>query len=191
MTAHHHSEIDAAAALWLTVFGNLHPVAIEIGPGRGEFLLAQARAHPERNLFGIERSAARASAIERRLEAARLPNARIVNGDATCIMGLLPDACVATYYVQFPDPWWKRRHHRRRLFTAAWVATLRRTLEPGGTIELVTDVAEYFTLARGFLDRDPGFELIATGLTTDACTSFARKAVNRGAALYRSVHRRR
>ncbi len=120
-----------------------------------------------------------------------LRNARVVNGDATCVLDLLPDACVAGYFVQFPDPWWKRRHHRRRVWTGPFVALLRGTLMPGGTIELITDVPDYFALAQKLLDADPELERVTAGPYEGAATAFARKARARGATIHRSVHRRR
>lgn len=183
--------LDAAAvdgaALWLGVFGNHRPVSIEIGPGRGEFLIACARANPARNFFGIERSPRRARDLEGKLRG--LPNARVIYGDAPCLLHLLPDRCVAAYHVQFPDPWWKRRHRRRRLVTTAFVATVRRTLAIGGTIELLTDVAEYFSEAQQRLDGNPALECLSAGPFPTASSTFARKAQARGAQIYRSVHR--
>ena len=176
--------------MWEAVFDNAHPVAIEVGPGRGDFLMAHARTHPAQNILGIERSPNRARAIQERLDAVRLRNARVLNADAPCVVTALPGLCVAAYHIQFPDPWWKRRHHRRRLFTAQFVGSLRRTLVPGGTIELVTDVADYWALAQHLLDAEPGHERITAGETSDVVTTFARKAERRGVPLYRSTHRR-
>jgi tRNA (guanine-N(7)-)-methyltransferase len=147
------------ANLWREIFGDDRPVEVEVGPGRGEFLLAAAAAHPERNYFAIERSHSQTRLVAARLDAAGLANARVLQGDATCILQLLPDACVSAFHVLFPDPWWKRRHHRRRFWSATAVAHLRRTLVAGGTIGLVTDVEEYFRQAKRLLDDDPGLEV--------------------------------
>ena len=133
---------------WREIFGNEHPVEVEIGPERGTFLLATAANHPERNYFGIERSATRTRAFEATLARRRLPNVRVVNADATCVLRTLIGPCsVSAYHIYFPDPWWKRRHHRRRLITPEFAALLARTLARGGTIYLVTDVRETFDLA--------------------------------------------
>lgn len=181
-----------AASLWTAVFGNDHPVHIEIGPGRGEFLVQSAHGDPHHNYFAIERSRGRTRDIERRLDKRpELRNARVVNGDAACVLALLPDASVAAYAVLFPDPWWKIRHHRRRLITREFVATMRRTLVPGGTIELATDVAGYFEVAQDCLNADPGLELLESGIADAPSTSFSRKAQRQGTPIHRSVHRRR
>lgn len=104
---------------------------------------------------------------------------------------MLPAACVAAFHIQFPDPWWKRRHHKRRLWSAHFVATLHRALVPHGTIELITDVGEYFALAQTCLAAEPGLEPVTLDCAAGLHTSFARKAVARGATIYRSLHRRR
>jgi tRNA (guanine-N7-)-methyltransferase len=178
--------------LWQAVFGNNNAVSIEVGPGRGEFLLKAARANPDRNFYGIERSRRRAAGIQDALDVLRLPNARVLWADATCVIGLLPDACVESYIVLFPDPWWKRRHHRRRLFTEALVDSLVRTLIPGGTIHLVTDVADYFDMVQGLLDSHADLNPLPLDRSWPGeLTSFARKARARNTPIFASTHQRR
>jgi tRNA (guanine-N7-)-methyltransferase len=180
-----------ARDLWAGIFPNPNPVWVEVGPGRGEFLIAVARQNRERNFFAIERSSSRAESIERRIERNAIDNARVLNADASCVLRLLPAASVAGYFVQFPDPWWKRRHGRRRLWTRGFVAALSRTLVGGATIEMVTDVEEYFSVAQSHLGAEPALECVVSGRAEYGATSFARKALARGDAIYRSVHRRR
>jgi tRNA (guanine-N7-)-methyltransferase len=178
------------ADLWRTIFENDRPVSVEIGPGRGEFLVEMATANPGRNFFAIERAGARLSALLDSASRAGVQNVRVLRGDAACILALLPDACVETYYVQFPDPWWKRRHHRRRLWTPAFVALLARTLLDGGAIEFATDVAEYFDTALSLLRSEPRLEETAASEPVGS-TSFARKARQRGAVIHCASFRRR
>jgi tRNA (guanine-N7-)-methyltransferase len=181
-----------AASLWSAVFGNTRPVLIEVGPGRGEFLLRSAREDPGRNYFAIERSRGRVREIERALgKRPALTNVRLINGDAACTLTLLPDVCVAGYFVLFPDPWWKVRHHRRRLLTPDFVATLRRTLVPGGLIHLASDVPGYFDVAQECLNADGGLQRIEAGPSPTPSTSFARKAQRLGTPIYRSIHSKR
>ncbi|HLY38770.1 MAG TPA: tRNA (guanosine(46)-N7)-methyltransferase TrmB, partial [Candidatus Binatia bacterium] len=119
---------------WSGVFGNDRPVEVEIGPGRGDVLLAFAAASLGRNFFGIERTGGAAAAIAARAAARGLANVRVVAGDARCIVAeLVPDGSVAAYHVYFPDPWPKTRHRKRRLASAGFAAALARTLAPGGT----------------------------------------------------------
>jgi len=179
------------ADCWQQIFANDRPVAVEIGPGRGEFLLASARGDPERNFFAIEHSMSRTHEVVERLARAGVANARVIAGDASCLIELFPPASVAAFHVLFPDPWWKRRHQKRRLWTPRFVAALRCALSHSGTVQLITDVADYFDLAQHCLAGDPELELVAVDHPTVIQTSFARKAVARGDALHRSVHRRR
>lgn len=178
------------ADCWRQIFGNQRAVAVEIGPGRGEFLCASARANPDRNYFAIEHSHGSTQRIADALRDERLSNARVLCGDATCLIELLPAASVAAFHILFPDPWWKRRHKKRLLITPRFVAALGRALSAGGTVEVVTDVAEYFTLAQKILDAEAQLAALSRGATTEGRTTFARKALQRGITLQRSVHQR-
>ena len=148
--------------LWRHVFGDDAPVEVEIGPGRGDVLVAFAAAAPERRFFGIERTAGMAEAIERRAAARGLRNLRAVGGDARCIVArVVPDASVAAYHVYFPDPWPKTRHRERRLFDDGFGRHLWRTLVPGGRLHVATDLPALFAameaaLATSGLHRRPG-----------------------------------
>ena len=182
-------------ALWRFVFDNGHPVEVEIGPGTGTFLLGAAARVPHTNFFAIEHSHGRAARLTAALEARGLHNARVLAGDAACVVTtLLPAETIAAYHIYFPDPWWKRRHHRRRLFTPAFAAALQQTLVPGGRIHVATDVADVVTLALAALGTCPQ-------LTRDDTmppprpdiTVFERKGLARGATIHEAtfVKRRR
>jgi len=133
----------ASAAPWRDVFGDDRPVEVEIGPGRGDVLLAFAATRRETNYFAIERTPGAAEAILARARAHGLENVRVVAGDARCIIGrLLADASVAAYHVYFPDPWPKTRHRDRRLATAPFARALARTLVPGGTVHVASDLRD-------------------------------------------------
>lgn len=154
---------------WEAVFGNDRPVEVEIGPGRGDVLLAFARAAPLRNFFGVERTLGAAGAIAARAAAGRLENVRVVAGDARCIVAhLVPDASVAAYHLYFPDPWPKTRHRKRRLASDEFVRALVRTLAPGGRVDVASDIR---ALVEAFAAR-----LAAAGLvhTPDASRPAAR-----------------
>jgi len=131
---------------WLEIFGNPNPVEVEIGPGKGAFVLALARNHPERNFFGVELSKRRAFRLARLIERDGPANIIVIHADITCLVEtMIGPESVAAYHLYFPDPWWKPRHHKRRLFREDFVVALTRTLVPGGTIFLASDVQEYFT----------------------------------------------
>src|SRR5437763_9414175 len=102
-------------AMWREVFGDDRPVEVEIGPGRGEMLLAFAAARPGTNFFAIERLPGAADAIMARAVGRRLANVRVVVADARCVIGrLVAEASVTAYHLYFPDPWPKTRHRGRR-----------------------------------------------------------------------------
>jgi len=176
---------------WREIFGNDRPVAVEIGPGLGEFLEAIARHRPDWNYFAIERAQTRTLTVQEKIDKHGLDNARALCSEAQFVLALLPDDCVDRFYIQFPDPWWKRRHHRRRLMTPAFAAELARTLRPGCEIEFVSDVKEYFDLAFAALEAQPALEHIPTDPKLLTATSFSRKAAVRGWELSASIHRKR
>ena len=135
--------MEGGTVPWRAVFGNDRPVEVEIGPGRGDVLLAFAHADPDRNFFGIERCTAFSDRISERLATAGLDNARAVGGDARWIISrLVPANSVAAYHIYFPDPWPKRRHYPRRILHGTFAAVLLRTLHPGGLLYLATDLPE-------------------------------------------------
>lgn len=131
---------------WTEIFGNPNPVEVEIGFGKGAFLLALARNHPERNFFGVEFAKRRSFRLSRLIERDGPTNVIAVHADFTCLVRTMiwPES-VSVYHLYFPDPWWKRRHRHRRLFQEDFPAALVRTLTPGGLIFLASDVQEYLT----------------------------------------------
>jgi tRNA (guanine-N7-)-methyltransferase len=130
---------------WAEIFGNTNPVEVEIGFGKGAFLLALARNRPEHNFFGVEFSKRRAFRLAHLIERDGPSNAIAIHADMTCLVRtMIWPASVTAYHFYFPDPWWKTRHQRRRLFRDDFVNALARTLVTGGVIFLASDVAEYF-----------------------------------------------
>jgi tRNA (guanine-N7-)-methyltransferase len=128
-----------------SVFPTAAPVELEVGSGKGLFLSTAAAAAPDRNFLGIEIAHGYARMVAGKLAAAGLSNARMVQGDAGFLVGsLLPDACLAGMHVYFPDPWWKARHRKRRVLSEPFLLQAGRTLAPGATLHVWTDVEEYF-----------------------------------------------
>jgi tRNA (guanine-N7-)-methyltransferase len=167
--------------LWSHVFGNERPVEIEIGPGRGDVLAAFAGARPDVNFFAIEHARGAAEALARRLAAAGLANARVICGDAPCVLHrLVPAASVAAYHVYFPDPWPKRRHAKRRLFSDVFVGDLERTLVPGGIVHVATDLAWLFDEIAAVLRQNGFVERAATLAPDRPTTKFERKYAQAG-----------
>jgi len=131
-------------AAWSTVFGREAPIEIEIGFGKGEFLVARADMCPERNFVGFEIDTGRLRWAEYKVFKAGLTNVRFVAGDATRLLPtVFAPGQVAAAYMNFPDPWPKARHAKRRMIRADVVATMVDIVAPGGDIIIVTDVTEY------------------------------------------------
>jgi tRNA (guanine-N7-)-methyltransferase len=127
------------------IFGRLGPLEIEVGSGKGLFLRNAARACPDVDFLGIEIAHKYACFAAAGLAKAGLPNGRVVSGDALRIFAeLIPDSALAAVHVYFPDPWWKKRHRKRRVMNETFIAHVERTLLPGGKLHFWTDVEEYF-----------------------------------------------
>src|SRR5688572_27634453 len=102
---------------WREFFGNDNPVEIDVGCGRGLFVVTAAERHPDRNFLGIELDFHEARRGAARLKRRKLENGRIIGGSVGyAFERLIAPASVAAIHVYFPDPWWKRRHRRRRVF---------------------------------------------------------------------------
>lgn len=129
--------LDAA-----TLFGG-RPLALEIGFGGGEHLVAQAGARPEWGILGVEPFLNGFSACLRDVEAHGIDNVRLHQGDARDVLVALPDAALECIWILFPDPWPKARHHKRRLVQPGFIAELARVLKPGGEVRFATDWRDY------------------------------------------------
>ena len=121
------------------------PLEVEIGSGKGSFLVAESEIRAEVLFAGVERARRYWLYAADRLRRRERPNARIVLGDARETLEALPAGSVAGLHVYFPDPWPKRRHaHRRLLIQPDFLAACERVLAPGASLRVVTDAPEYF-----------------------------------------------
>jgi tRNA (guanine-N7-)-methyltransferase len=172
---------------WHTFFGRAAPVEVEIGCGKGAFLLEYARTHPQYNLLGIENQPRWSRWIAERLARSPLSNVRLLCANAALVIArFVRDDSVHAYHLYFPDPWWKRRHHKRRLVRSDFAMELLRTLEPGGTLHVATDVSERFDAMLAELTRAPFMTRIETGPTPAGrpFTNFERKYRAEGRLLH-------
>ena len=136
------------------VFGNSNPVEIELGIGKGRYLIDAAQQHPSLNYIGVEWAGKYLRIAHARCSKRNLSNVRLVRADAREFVEFFIRAeSVRAYHLYFPDPWPKKRHHKRRLFNDGFVTEVVRTLLPGGLLWLVTDHDDYFQAMREVLDR--------------------------------------
>lgn len=129
----------------MALFGRAAPLEVEVGSGKGLFLSQAALARPEHNFLGVEIAAKYAHFIAARLAKRKLANARILHGDAERLLAeILPADSLSAVHVYFPDPWWKKRHRKRRVMNQRFLADVQRVLKSNGTLHFWTDVEEYF-----------------------------------------------
>ncbi len=159
---------------WTVVFGNDHPLEIDLGCGKGGFLTWAAGAHPDRNFLGVDRLLGRLRKAQSKARRGGYQNIRLLRIESSyCVGFLVPPRSVSAYHIYFPDPWPKKRHHRRRMFTAEFVRHLSASLVPGGAVNLATDDTEYFAEQQELMAGDSGFvEREAVALPPEAMTEF-------------------
>ena len=130
------------------LFGNARRVILEIGSGKGRFLIASAVEQPDVNFIGIEKSLHYHRVIRDRVLKRALDNVRLINYDAfPALRDMIPDASLSEIHIYFPDPWPRKREQKRRIIRAEVLEQIRRTLVPGGSGIYVTDHREYFEIA--------------------------------------------
>ena len=140
------------------IFDPSRPVEVDIGCGKGRFLLARAAAHPDIQYLGIERLLLRVRKIDRKAQRGGLGNLRLIRLEAAyTLQYFIPEHAVRRFYLFFPDPWPKRRHHKRRLFSPEFLDVLHDRLMPGGTVQVATDHLDYFAEIRKTLAGDSRF----------------------------------
>ncbi|MCG3132858.1 MAG: tRNA (guanine-N(7)-)-methyltransferase [Phycisphaerae bacterium] len=137
------------------------PLELEIGCGKGRFLLHRARSRPDVRLVGIEWANKISRYAADRMARWGVDNVRVVRTDASVFVQTnLPEACLTALHVYHPDPWPKKRHHKRRLFQSPFIEAAVRCTQPGGRWLIQTDHAEYFAWIRERLDPRPQLQEI-------------------------------
>lgn len=184
---------------WRTVFGREGRVEVEIGIGKGRFLLAVAAARPDVLHFGVEWSNEYLRLVEARAERGNLDNVRFIRVDAgDLVRRAIPEESVSAYYVFYPDPWPKKRHHKRRFLQPANVDAMARTLREDGWLHVATDHDDYWSVIEPLLDthvafvRQPLFGGPEFPLPIDGpLTNFDAKYAIEGRSRHRGSWRRR
>jgi len=130
---------------FVQLFGNDHPVEIEIGCGKGTFITEQAKARPDTNFLGLEWARFYWRFTCDRLRRASCLNARAGRAEASFFLEeFVPPDSVSVLHIYFPDPWPKARHQKRRLVQPKFMPKVARVLKPGGRLQVVTDHANYW-----------------------------------------------
>lgn len=187
---------DLSASLdWHVLFGSDAPVEIEVGSGTGLFLVTAGAERPETNFLGIEVSRKYANLSAGRVAKRGIDNVRVLVADARDVFShQVPTCSVQAVHVYFPDPWWKRRHKKRRVLNEVFLRDVQQVLVPGGRLHVWTDVEEYFKttreLVRRYTDlcpqssspqREPEHDM-------DYQTNFERKMRRRGRPIFRALY---
>ncbi len=174
------------------LFGNAHPVELEVGFGKGLYLLNESLARPDVNFLGIEIERKYVLATAGKLAKAPRQNVKLLCTDARWYLehGMPPD-CLQAVHVYFPDPWWKNRHQKRKLFTREFAERALRVLVPGGELHFVTDVQDYFTQTLELLTALPALQPMPIPQRRDAedlapLTNFERKYRVEGRAIWQA-----
>ena len=144
------------------------PLEIDIGCGRGRFLLAKAREQPGVNFIGIDQISRRLQKLDRKAAEAGLENIRLIQGEASrLVQEKLEPGSVSAIYVFFPDPWPKRRHQSRRLISPEFITDVHTVLDRDGVIHICTDHDDYFAAISRLWGQDARFIPIPPAIPTD------------------------
>src|SRR5215216_5816891 len=136
-------ELHVARLDLVQLFGRSAPLHVDLGCGDGSFLCEMAQQFPERNFLGVERLTKRVEKV--RCKAEQIENVRVLRADTLfAVRCLLPQSSIETFYLLFPDPWPKRRHQFRRIFTLGFLDATAAALEKHGVLRVATDELDYF-----------------------------------------------
>jgi tRNA (guanine-N7-)-methyltransferase len=174
------------------VFGRSAPLVLEIGSGMGETTAAIAQARPESDFIAVEVHGPGVGSLLNRIEAAKLSNLRVVRHDALEVLEkMIPEASLAAIHLFFPDPWPKKRHHKRRLVQPHFAALAALRLAPGGVLHAATDWPEYADFMDGVFSGEARLEVAAAGFAARPATKFEARGRRLGHTVRDLYWRRR
>jgi tRNA (guanine-N7-)-methyltransferase len=167
------------------IFGRIAPLHVDLGCGDGTFLCAMAEKMPEKNFLGIERLLRRVRSATKKAAKIDHDNVRVLRVETFhLVRRLLPPGSVEAFYLLFPDPWPKRRHHRRRIVTAEFLNAIADALVDQGTLQIATDQADYFDQIRR-LAADSGCFTITKAKRDAYPSTFEAKFEAQGVEIHR------
>jgi tRNA (guanine-N7-)-methyltransferase len=173
---------------WAGLFGGDGPIEIDVGCGRGMYLIDAALARPDACFLGVELVPKPFYKACERVAKRGIANVRLVRADARQLFAdVVPPASVSTVHVQFPDPWPKKKHHKRRVVTPEFVASVATALRPGGSLHIATDIADYFDELLLVVEGSGAFRLVTEGrydAAGEIVTNFAAKYRDQGREMY-------
>ena len=162
-------------------FGRSAPVVLEVGSGMGEATAALAQAHPELNYLAVEVHGPGVGSLLMKIDALGLANVRVIRHDAVEVLEwMIPAGALAGLHLFFPDPWPKKRHHKRRLVQAPFVALAARSLAPGGYAHIATDWTEYAAQIDEAFSANTAFAKSSAGERGRPLTKFERRGIGLG-----------
>jgi tRNA (guanine-N7-)-methyltransferase len=174
------------------IFGRNAALVLEIGSGMGETTLAIAKAHPEADFLAVEVHGPGVGSLLNAIEREGLRNLRVIRHDAVEVLQhMVADGSLAALHLFFPDPWPKKRHHKRRLVNAPTAALMARKLAPAGILHAATDWAEYAEQMQQVFAAEPLLEPAAAGFSARPPTKFASRGQRLGHAIRDLYFRRR
>jgi tRNA (guanine-N7-)-methyltransferase len=180
-----------------SLFGREAPLMLEIGFGNGDALIQMAAAHPENDYIGMEVHRPGVGSLMLRLEQDGIENVRVIATDASEALPCFPDGSLDAAYLFFPDPWPKKRHHKRRLVQPRFVEVLTRKLKPGAVFHLATDWHDYAEQMLAVLEQQAQLENLAgrgcyaPRLVERPRTRFERRGLRLGHGVWDLAFRRR
>jgi tRNA (guanine-N7-)-methyltransferase len=185
------TEFQLAPLDLVQLFGRNAPLHVDLGCGDGSFLCEMAQRFPEKNFLGIERLTKRVEKVRRKAQ--KIENVRVLRADTLfAVRYLLPESAVETFYLLFPDPWPKRRHQFRRIFTRDFLNAIAVVLEQHGILHVATDQVDYFQDIERLSRADSQFQIVPQSLddTVLSISKFERKFREQGAPIYRLTLRK-
>lgn len=175
---------------WPALFGNDHPIEIEIGCGKGRFLVFAANGHPGVNFIGVERAGKYYRRAVAAVAKAGLANVRLMRVDGLDLLDRwVPAHSAARVHIYFPDPWPKKRHHKRRVFRPGLLDLAARALVESGEFRVATDHVEYGVMIRDLFAQDARFVAVDWAAMDELPTHYAAKWERDGRDIWRGCYR--